>query len=108
VRELERLLGRKAMKVEILGQALDLAGAKKPICCRAPRCREIQGDDRQCDARRGQPNFDRCTIKRSGVPMVCPRSTSSVHRLGEAPDDDQKRFEGTVAAVDEAMLHGLL
>ena len=31
VRELERLLGRKTMEVEILKQALDLARAKKPI-----------------------------------------------------------------------------
>ena len=31
VRELERLLGRKALEVEILKEALDLARAKKPI-----------------------------------------------------------------------------
>jgi transposase len=31
VRELERLLGRKTMAVEILKEALDLAQAKKPI-----------------------------------------------------------------------------
>jgi transposase len=31
VRELERLLGRKTMEVEILKEALDLAQAKKPI-----------------------------------------------------------------------------
>ena len=31
VRELERLLGRKTMEVEILKEALDLARAKKPI-----------------------------------------------------------------------------
>jgi transposase len=31
VRELQRLLGRKTMEVEILKQALDLARAKKPI-----------------------------------------------------------------------------
>ena len=31
VRELERLLGRKMMEVEILKEALDLARAKKPI-----------------------------------------------------------------------------
>ena len=30
VRELERLLGRKTMEVEILKEALDLARAKKP------------------------------------------------------------------------------
>jgi len=31
VRELERLLGRKTMEVEILKEALDLARVKKPI-----------------------------------------------------------------------------
>ena len=31
VRELERLLGRKTMEVEILKEALDLARSKKPI-----------------------------------------------------------------------------
>jgi transposase len=31
VRELERLLGRKTMEVEILKEALDLTQAKKPI-----------------------------------------------------------------------------
>ena len=31
VRELERLLGRKTMEVEILKEALDLTRAKKPI-----------------------------------------------------------------------------
>ncbi len=31
VRDLERLLGRKTMEVEILKEALDLARAKKPI-----------------------------------------------------------------------------
>ena len=31
VRELERLLGRKTMQVEILKEALDLGQAKKPI-----------------------------------------------------------------------------
>lgn len=31
VRELERLLGRKTMEIDILKEALDLARAKKPI-----------------------------------------------------------------------------
>jgi len=31
VRELERLLGRKTMEVELLKEALDLARAKKPM-----------------------------------------------------------------------------
>jgi transposase len=30
LRELERLLGRKTMEVEILKEALDVAGVKKP------------------------------------------------------------------------------
>ncbi len=38
VRELERLLGRKTMEVEILKEALDLARAKKPtLLSRSPR-----------------------------------------------------------------------
>ena len=37
VRELERLLGRKTMEVEILKEALDLARAKKPtLLSRSP------------------------------------------------------------------------
>ena len=38
VRELERLLGRKTMEIEILKEALDLARTKKPILLsRSPR-----------------------------------------------------------------------
>jgi transposase len=33
VRELERLLGRKTMEVEILEEALDLALVKRACCC---------------------------------------------------------------------------
>ena len=37
VRELERLLGRKTLEVEILKEALDLARAKKPtLLSRSP------------------------------------------------------------------------
>jgi transposase len=44
VRELERLLGRKTMEVEILREALDLARAKKnrPCCRPSP----LPGDTR--------------------------------------------------------------
>jgi transposase len=43
VRELERLLGRKTMEVEILKEALDLARVKKPILLsRSP----VPGDSR--------------------------------------------------------------
>jgi hypothetical protein len=43
VRELERLLGRKTMEVEILKEALDIARAKKPILLsRSP----VPGDTR--------------------------------------------------------------
>ena len=51
-RELERLLGRKTMEVEILKEALDLARAKNRPCCRTRCFREIPGEDRH-DARRG-------------------------------------------------------
>ena len=40
VRELERLLGRKTMEVEILKEALDLARVKNRSCCRTRRRRE--------------------------------------------------------------------
>src|SRR4029079_19644935 len=45
VRELERLLGRKTMEVEILKEALDLARVKKPPCCHDRRGRDIPGED---------------------------------------------------------------
>jgi len=50
VRELERLLGRKTMEVEILKEALDLARAKNRPCCRTRWFREIPGEDDQRDA----------------------------------------------------------
>ena len=43
VRELERLLGRKTMEVEILKEALNLARAKKPILLSHSR---LPGDTR--------------------------------------------------------------
>ena len=50
VRELERLLGRKTMEVEILKEALDLARVKKPtLLSRSPEdphggdCRDPRG-----------------------------------------------------------------
>ena len=53
VRELERLLGRKTMEVELLKEALDLARAKNRCCCRARRCPEIPREDDRRDAGRG-------------------------------------------------------
>src|SRR5580700_10508162 len=53
VRELERLLGRKTMEVEILKEALDLARAKKRPCCRTRRCQAIPGEDRGSHPGRG-------------------------------------------------------
>jgi transposase len=64
VRELERLLGRKTMEVEILKEALDLARAKKRPCCRTRRFPEVPGEDAQpnagchaleCDRTPGRP-----------------------------------------------------
>ena len=52
VRELERLLGRKTMEVEILKQALDLARAKKPTLLSIRRLRELSGEDDQRHTRR--------------------------------------------------------
>jgi len=51
-RELERLLGRKTMEVEILKEALELARAKNRSCCRTRRLREIPGEGNQPDAGR--------------------------------------------------------
>ncbi len=45
VRELERLLGRKTMEVEILKEALDLARSKKGPCDRPLRCRTLPDED---------------------------------------------------------------
>jgi transposase len=59
VRELERLLGRKTMEVEILKEALDLARTKNRCCCRARRCPEISREDDRRDARRGTIERDR-------------------------------------------------
>ena len=53
VRELERLLGRKTVEVEILKDALELARAKNRSCCRARRFPEIPGETGQREPRRG-------------------------------------------------------
>jgi hypothetical protein len=50
VRELERLLGRKTMEVEILKEALDLARVKNRPWCRDRKHRRIPGE-----ADRGDP-----------------------------------------------------
>ena len=48
VRELERLLGRKTMEVEILKEALDLARVKKPtLLSRLPTREDSHEDDRE-------------------------------------------------------------
>ena len=53
VRELERLLGRKTMEVELLKEALDLARQKNRRCRRARRCPEIPREDDRRDVGRG-------------------------------------------------------
>jgi transposase len=45
VRDLERLLGRKTMEVEILKEALELARAKNRCCCRALRRWTVPDED---------------------------------------------------------------
>ena len=59
VRELERLLGRKTMEVEILKEALDLARAKNRPCCRTRHFPEVPGEDDQPDAGRHALECDR-------------------------------------------------
>ena len=61
VRELERLLGRKTMEVEILKEALDLARAKNRPGCRTRRFPEIPGED-------GQPDVGRGALERHRTP----------------------------------------
>jgi transposase len=61
VRELERLLGRKTMEVEILKEALDWRGQKNRPCCRTRRLPEIPGEDDQPDAGRRALKRDRTT-----------------------------------------------
>ena len=51
VRDLERMLGRKTLEVEILKEALDLARAKKRSRCRALRLRTIPDEGGDRDAR---------------------------------------------------------
>ncbi len=53
VRELERLLGRKTMEVEILKEALDLRAKNRPCCRTRHHFREIPGEDGQHDPGRG-------------------------------------------------------
>jgi predicted RNase H-like nuclease (RuvC/YqgF family) len=58
IRELERLLGRKTMEVEILKEALDLARVKKRPCCRGRSFRRIPREEDRRDPR-GRPfQFD--------------------------------------------------
>ena len=56
IRELERLLGRKTMEVEILKEALDLTRAKKPLlrCHRGTPRRRLPDED-GCRHARGLP-----------------------------------------------------
>ena len=48
VRELQRLLGRKAMKNELLREATSRAAGPKDCCCARPRCPEM-ACDRVCN-----------------------------------------------------------
>ena len=61
VRELERLLGRKTMEVELLKKRSIWRGQKNRCCCRAHRCPEISREDDRRDARRGALQPDRAT-----------------------------------------------
>jgi transposase len=53
VRELERLLGRKTMEVEILKEALAKANSKNRACSSRRRRRTLPGEDGGQDTRRG-------------------------------------------------------
>ena len=51
VRELHRLLGKKAMENDLLREAMSRAAGPKNCCCARPRCR---GTDDDCGVRRGR------------------------------------------------------
>nr|QIG95529.1 transposase [Bradyrhizobium sp. 6(2017)] len=53
VRDLERMLGRKTLEVEILKEALDLARVKNRPCCRDRRRRRIPREADRRDPRGG-------------------------------------------------------
>jgi len=53
VRDLERLLGRKTMEVEILKEALELAQQKNRSCCPARCRRTLPDEDGHRHTRRG-------------------------------------------------------
>jgi len=53
VRDLERMLGRKTLEVEILREALDLARVKNRPCCHDPRHRRISRETDRRDPRGG-------------------------------------------------------
>jgi transposase len=73
VRELERLLGRKTMEVEMLKEALDLARAKNRPCCRTRRFREISGEGGRHDAGRGALECRRTPLRQK-TPTRTPGS----------------------------------
>jgi hypothetical protein len=77
VRELERLLGRKPTEVEILKEALDLARALNPQCCRARRYSH-------CRIKQLQPHFCRASIRRAGQRSAYARfrAQSAIIRSG--------------------------
>ena len=58
VGELERLLGRKTMEVEILKEALDLARVKNRPCCRGRSFRRILHEEDRRDPRSSPFQFD--------------------------------------------------
>ena len=65
VRDLERLLGRKTMEVEILKEALDLARVKNRPCCRGRTHRRIPREaDRQGPRAAGSNLVERAAGKR--------------------------------------------
>jgi transposase-like protein len=58
IRDLERLLGRKTMEVEILKEALDLARVKNRPCCRDRKHRRISREADRRDPRSGPLQSD--------------------------------------------------
>jgi transposase InsO family protein len=91
VRELDRLLGRKTMEVEILKEALELARAKSPTLLSLSRRWAIPGEDRQSRRRWVYARSNIIERRDGGRPQPRPQEravdvelASAIHRLVDA------------------------
>ena len=86
VRELERLLGRKTMEVEILKEALDLARVKKPTLLSRSQLPEDTREEGRRDPRGGPFQPDRASGWQAAEARTAdPRRRRRTHRRYPAP-----------------------